>query len=172
MGAPFTAQPVVEPGLVGRVMGGNLLAEVNNLFASAARPSDVPEDAVSQIAESYGIDPSRKCAAQLEVMYGSFLEHCLADRKLSDSEVEDLAHLQRLFGLSDAAVERIHEQKAGEIYGKGVADAVADGRLSPEERTFLEKLQSELRLPDQIAQRISTERAQKRLNAAISAAPA
>ena len=168
MTAPFTIQPSLKPGLLDRVLrrrsqAASALREINNLLACAPRPSGVSHEDLCRIAEAYQLDPSLRCARQLQEMYATYLQHCLSDWPMSDEEVEDLAHLKRLFGLSDTEVGQIHDQVAERVYGESVAAAMADGRLSAEEHAFLRKLRTELRLSDEIANQITSRHAQHRL---------
>ncbi len=125
----------------------------------------ISEAQIQIIAVTYQVNPYTEFAETLAEFYRDYLQHCLADKVISEAEAEDLAHLKIVLGLNDRTVEQIHEAVVQAIYHESVSEAVADGRLDDAEREFLAKLQRDLRLPDEIAQRIYERQAADHLRA-------
>ena len=81
-------------------------------------------------------------------LYRRFFEYCLTDYSLSDGEVAELRHLQRLLNLSDADVARIQDRVARDVYGAAIQQVLDDGRLDEDEAVFLRELRADLALPE------------------------
>jgi hypothetical protein len=164
---PFKTVPLEKPNflmrLFGRVPKHNALLELNNKLAAATAVTDVRPEDVEEIAQRYGADIQKHFAKGLGELYRSYLNYCLADGQLGDSEIGNLAHLKAIFGLSDKDTDGIREEVGERVFGREVRMAVKDGRLTEEEHAFLERLQAQLNLPDDIATRLYQHAAEARL---------
>jgi len=90
-------------------------------------------------------------------IYKKYLMYCLQDRKLSQTEIENLKALKRLLDLKDDDVRKIYKDVALSVYKEEVEKAIEDGRLSDEEKEFLENLRKELNIPEELAEKIKNE---------------
>ncbi|MEO5510639.1 MAG: hypothetical protein ABIS27_08400 [Longimicrobiales bacterium] len=124
----------------------NAWIEVNNLLADVAEVRGVRPEQVARIAERYRMPLRGEFCGRLERFYRDYLLFCLADRRLSEDERSDLAHLKRILRLNDRVVSAIHESVARQVYAQGVDAVLSDGRINPEEREFLHILQQHLAL--------------------------
>lgn len=131
----------------------NAVIEIENRLARASKVREVSPEDVERVAAAYRLD-LRSQREPLARLYRVYLERCVRDRLLTDTEVDDLEHLKGILQLDDAAIRRLHDQVAGDVYGEAVGTAIADGRLRPDERSFLERLQAQLRLDEAIVRRI------------------
>ncbi len=176
MQAHFRERSLDPLGVLDRLRGrqrpANALIEIENRLAGASTLRDVTVEDVETIALHYDIDVVRRFERDLADLYRTHLEHCVRDRLLSDDEVADLAHLKAILGITDAAIERLHDEVAGRIYGEAVSAAIVDRRLDPDERDFLERLQAQLRLPDEIVTRIHAHAARWHVEQLVKAADA
>lgn len=142
--------------LFGQTPEENAIIELNNLLASR-QVKDITIKEASSISEKYKVNLYKTFKRNLYEFYAVYLNHCLKDKFLSDQELNELIHLQRILNLNDKDVNIIHNQLAGSIYKKSVQEVIADGRLDESEKQFLEKLQKELRLNEGFAENISGE---------------
>lgn len=134
----------------------NAVIEVNNLLAS--KPiRQISQSEISDIESHYGISLEQEFKLNLEEFYATYLNYCLADKTLSNDELEDLKHLKMILSLDDNTVDNLHGKLGAIIYKKSFEEAVADGRLTKEEEAFLSKLETDLKLPKQLAEKISSE---------------
>jgi len=95
----------------------------------------------------------------IQDIYRRFLKFCFDDKNLSESELEQLAHLKFLFNFNDKIINQIHEEVALEVFNESVDEVIADGKLDKKEKELLEKLQKRLRLSDNIARNIYSKKA-------------
>jgi len=134
----------------------NAVIELNNLLAS--KPiKQISQSEISAIETRYGISLEQEFKLNLEEFYATFLNYCLADKSLSNEELEDLKHLKLLLGLDDITISNLHSKIGAIVYKKSFEEAVADGRLTKSEEDFLNKLETDLKLPKPLADKISSE---------------
>lgn len=169
----YRERPPDPPGLLDRLLGRNpprnLVIEIENRLARLSKVSELTLEDVVSLAEAYGADLHRHQDG-LAALYRQFLEHCVRDRRLSDAELADLAHLKAVLQLTDGVIERLHDDVAGRVYGEAVAAAIADRRLDPEERQFLARLRAQLHLDESIARRIHAQKARGLVEQLVRAA--
>ena len=155
MAEPFQTSDSDDAGLIGRVFGsrarGAASQDIEALLAAAARVTDVSAAEVRTAGNEHAVDVTRHLRAPCLGMYRRYLEHCFVDRKLSDDEVEDLAHLRAILCLDDSACVPLHDEVAVALYGAAVDEALEDHRLEPEEEEFLSHLRANLRLEEDTA---------------------
>jgi flavin-binding protein dodecin len=155
MAEPFQTSDPDESGLIGRVFGsrarGAASRDIEALLAAAARVTDVSAEQVRAAGSEHAVDVTRHLRAPCLVMYRRYLEHCFVDRKLTDDEVEDLAHLRTILCLEDSACVPLHDEVAMALYGAAVDEALEDHRLEPQEEEFLSHLRANLRLQEDTA---------------------
>jgi flavin-binding protein dodecin len=177
MAEPFQTSGSQEDGLLGKVFGsrarGVASREIESLLASAGRVTEVSADAIQSAGAAHAVDVKRHLRAPCLALYRRYLEHCFVDRKLSDEEVSDLAHLRRILCLEEPACASLHDEVALALYGAAVDEALADRRLEPQEEEFLSRLESDLRLEEgkaNEAMAAATRRARNRLLATAATA--
>ncbi len=132
----------------------NALVELNNALAEAVRIRDVPETLVYELNRKYQLDLQRVFRRRLERMYREFILFCMQDERFDDDEVEDLSHLQLLFGISNPRHNEIYLETAEEKYGKTVDEVLADGRVTDAEKARLERMRKDLEIPESTAARL------------------
>ena len=100
----------------------------------------------------------------LLALYERFARHCLDDMHLSDQEANELAHLKRVFGLTDGQASSAVTAIAERLFGGSLEQAMADGRITEDERAKLDGLVDALRLDEAVVQRAYDGAAQARIN--------
>jgi len=174
MAEPFQSAGSDEAGLIGKVFGsrarGAAMREIESLLAAAPRVTDVSVADVRGAGSSHAVDVTRHLRAPCLAMYRRYLEHCFVDRKLSDDEVKDLAHLRQILCLEESACAPLHDEVAMALYGAAVDEALADQRLEPEEEEFLSRLKADLRLEEDSADRARAEATRKARNRFLATA--
>ncbi len=155
---PFERLPLEPPTIMQRILRrqprANAWIEVNNLLAGAAEIRGLRPEQVARIADRYRMPMRGEFCGRLERFYRDYLLFCLADHRLTEEEVADLAHLKRILRLSDQVVSAIHETVSRQVYAQSVDAVFADGRIDPEEREFLHTLQHHLALSSAVVDRI------------------
>jgi hypothetical protein len=136
----------------------NALVELNNLLVRATKPEEISVGDVAAIEEKYGVIISKRCHDFVCTAYEAYINECLADKKLSDQEIQSLAHFKTLLSLTDVESIEIENRVKANIYGANVAEALADGKMTEEEYQFLKTLESEIHLPEDIAVSIYKEK--------------
>ncbi len=174
MAEPFQTAGADESGLIGKVFGsrarGAAMREIESLLAAAPRVTDVSVAEVRGAGSSHAVDVTRHLRAPCLAMYRRYLEYCFVDRKLSDDEVEDLAHLRRILCLEESACSPLHDEVAVALYGAAVDQALADHRLEPEEEEFLSRLKANLRLEEDKADQALEDATRKARNRFLATA--
>jgi hypothetical protein len=155
---PFVQLSPLRPTLMQRLLRRrpreNAVIEINNLLAAATNVRAVTRSDIGRICDAHRTSLSGPLAGRFERLYRDYLSYCLEDRRLSGSELADLAHLQKLLGIHAAAAARIHEHVARQVYRCSVADVLDDGVIDAAEREFLGRLQHELAISGRAAHRI------------------
>lgn len=168
MAEPFSVSEAGDEGLIGRVFGsrarGAASRDIESLLAAAPRVTQVSAAEVKAAGVSHAVDVIRHLRAPCLGLYRRYLEHCFVDRRLSDDEVEDLAHLREIFCLEESACAPLHDEVAIALYGAAVDEALADRRLEPEEEEFLARLRENLRLEDDTARKAQDEATRRARN--------
>ena len=107
--------------------------------------------------EAHRVDPARQARAGRRRIYAEYLEHCLEDAELSDSEAADLAHPRKILHLDPTDVQGVHEEIGRSVYGRALADVLCDLEIDENERAFLQLLRSRVGLSEQEADRLTTQ---------------
>lgn len=156
MAEPFQrrAQAGIFTNLLARPAGGTVVHDIEGLLAGARRVCDVPAEDVQRLAAKHGVDLDRRLLGPRLSLYTRFLEHCLVDSALSESEIDDLAHLRKILRLQDDDARRVHEEVALRVYGQAIDRVLEDQRLDGEEEEFLRRLRSDLDLEAAAADRM------------------
>lgn len=148
---PFQRLPPVPRSLVDRVLRrrppAGAFVELNNLLASVRDLHDVNGGDVERICRAWGIDVPGAFGARCQQLYRDYLHWCLTDRRLSDEELDNLAHLALLLHLDRATAEAVYRATTRAVYLRSVEDVLADGEVSEAERQFLRRLGEDLRIP-------------------------
>ncbi len=136
----------------------NAFIELNNLLAQASNPSEVTIEATAAIKEKYKVSISRRFRREVADIYRGHIKACLADKKLTDAEIQSLVQLKSLLGINDSEVAEIENQTKSELYGSSVDAALSDGQMTEEEYGFLQRLEKEIFLPEDLAVNIYREK--------------
>ncbi|MCY3919511.1 MAG: hypothetical protein OXG38_06885 [Chloroflexi bacterium] len=171
---PIARQAKVGPSILDRLMRRqprrNAIAEIRDLLIDAERVEDVEPEAVQAIADRYGVRLHNDFTPERDTIYKEYLNDCLADRRLDDSELQALRHLQQLLDITDPAAERLRGSAVEPIWRRAVSEAVEDGRLTDEESIALGRLHDELSLGAEQGKRIYAEVANQRMRIAYDRA--
>ncbi|MDR1997142.1 MAG: hypothetical protein LBQ83_02315 [Candidatus Margulisbacteria bacterium] len=158
----FMAQELTRPSFLQKLFNiqpkNNALVEINNLFATK-KLLDISLDDICEIATRYEVNINKAFKKQLLEFYRTYLEYCLRDKHLSDTELKELSHLKKILNLTDSTTKDTYNELTAKIYKSAVKDALADNRLSKEEKSMLEKIEKNLALPEEIAKKIYEESA-------------
>lgn len=175
MAEPFLTEPAVESGALSRLLGSRARAaaarDVESLLAAADRVTSVSADEILTAAALHEVDLDRHLRSCCRGLYRRYVEHCFVDRKLSEQEAADLAHLRSVLRLGELECAKVHHDVAKALFGAAVEDALGDMRFEPEEEAFLERLRADLRLEEEAAGRAvaeATRRARNRFLATAS----
>lgn len=156
MTGPFESSPSASGGLGSRLLGrkarGAAARDIEAMLAGSPEISEVTPDQVSAIAAEHGVDVSR-LQSQCRDLYRRYLEYCLVDHALSETEVEDLGHLRAILVLPDPVASEVHEEVACAVYGAAVTEVLSDHRLDPEEEQFLQRIRDDLDIDADTAER-------------------
>jgi len=148
------ARPTFFQKLLKKKLPQNFVLEVNNILAET-QLMKVTQSDISEIATRYGGNVLKKSNSGLTELYTDYLKHCLTDKELSETELQELKHLKDILSLTDKDVNEIHNKIVGAIYNKSMNDIVSDGVIDKSEEDFLIKLQNDLKLSDEVANKIS-----------------
>lgn len=147
---PFTRRQPVHRTLLQFILRQkppeNALVELVNRLADG-RLREITTDDVNRIGKTYGITIAQRFRVELENLYRNYMRYCLMDRKLTDEELADLAHLARLFELDAVTCAAIQRHLTRQLYFRTVSEVLADGTIDESERQFLQRLQEQLNLP-------------------------
>jgi hypothetical protein len=134
----------------------NAVKELNNLLSS--KPIlQVSKREIEAIENKYEVNILREFKLNLEEFYAVYLNQCLKDKNLDDSELEELKHLKSILNLDEKSVDKLHSKLGELIYKQSFKEAVSDGRLTRVEKVFLNKLETDLKLPEVLANETSSE---------------
>jgi flavin-binding protein dodecin len=155
MALPFERAESTPRGIgVLRGRGSVTLSAIENLLAQAAGVREVTPAMVASLCEERRVDLTSRLARGRRQLYARYLKHCFEDRRLSDDERADLAHLRALLHLSPPELAAIQDQVAIEIYGEVVQEVLADFQIDDDELAFLTELRADLGLEEEKADRI------------------
>jgi hypothetical protein len=141
----FEEKELLKPGYFARIIGkqpkGNALIEINNLLAAnQTNLKNISLDKILEIAERYNVDINDMDHQFRCDLFKSYLDYCLADKKIEEHEISDLEHLKHILLLNE------------------VKETIKDGQLDIIKKENLKKLQSDLLLPDNLAQSILSDK--------------
>lgn len=158
MRAPFMFIAPRRPTLLQRLLRRhpreNAPIAVNNRLAEVNRPLEISAEEVNGICARHRADLHGRMQGRFERLYRDYLMYCLQDRRLSDDELADLAHLKTILRIDPVSAAAIHEHVARQVYSLSVAEVLKDGVIDAEESAFLGRLQHELALSARAAHRI------------------
>ncbi|HEU0125137.1 MAG TPA: hypothetical protein VFQ56_02430, partial [Flavobacterium sp.] len=107
----------------------NAVIELNNLLATKSL-LDISPNNIEEIETKYQLNLLKEFKLNLEEFYAVYLNHCLADKILSEDELKELNHLKHILNLDDKTIGKLHAKTGEIIYKKSFQEAVADGRLT------------------------------------------
>ena len=113
--------------------------------------------------------PPEVAAGIHEENYRTKLEACIADKMLTDADVEALARVRKLLCVPKGVVEKLHFEICGEVYRSAVRAAlsVPTEAFTPQLRDRCKTAKANVRLDDETALKILGAEARKQLNAFI-----
>lgn len=127
-------------------------------LSGAAGVREVTSARIRSITMTWRVDLERDLRGRTIRFYRDFLRHCLEDHKLSNDELEDLAHLRRILRLDPHDVDLAHRRIAREVYSRSVDDLLTDATIDPGERAFLGTLREQLGISRSVADNIEAVR--------------
>ena len=139
-------QPTFLQRLFRRPVKENAIVEITNLLAENSIRS-VSMIQVGDILKTYDLGFDEEQEPFLGI-FRKVLAHAAADRELSSTDREDLAHLQMILNLPDDSVARVREEALSDFYANSLAGALADGRISLGETHKLDAMASSFGLPN------------------------
>lgn len=137
----------------------NAIIEINNLLASKPLKTISSND-IAEIASKYKLDIKRTYRDHFQNFYSVYLNYCFNDRKLTETELDGLQHLKRIFFLSEKETSEINRKVSERVYAEETKKALTDGRLTEDEKKFLNELKGNLAISENTAKKIYTEVAQ------------
>jgi hypothetical protein len=156
----FRTAALVKPSFLQQLLKQtpqeNAVIELNNLLATKPLPGITLEH-IEAIQDRYQLNLLKEFRLNLEEFYAVYLNYCLADKVLSNEELEALKHLKLLLQLDDATINKLHTKLGAVIYRQSFEEAVSDGRISQKERDLLQRIENDLKLPKQLADQIAAE---------------
>lgn len=160
----YREKELFKPSFFARIFGKqpkeNALIEINNLLAiNQANLKKLSLDKILLIAEKYNVDINEMGHQFRCDLFKSYLDYCLADRKIEEREVSDLEHLKHILLLNEADTKTLISLESKKIYAEEVTETIKDGQFNIIKKENLKKLQSDLLLPDNLAQSILGEKA-------------
>ena len=160
MKSPFKYQDLAKTSMLKKLFTKkrkeDALIEINNLLST--KPiKEIQSTDIINISDKYKTAITNEFSKDLLGFYEIYLHECLKDKILNIDEIEDLAHLKNLLGLSDNEVKEIHNKIAGELYKMNYDEVIKDGLISEAEKQFLKNIQKNVLLSDEIVDRISAE---------------
>ncbi|MFM7729421.1 MAG: hypothetical protein ACKO6L_00090 [Flavobacteriales bacterium] len=136
--------------LLGGNPSENAATEINNLLAEKAILDITMED-IARIEEKYDVDISKSMGQETLAWFKQYLEFCLRDKFISDTEEKEIRHLGYVLHIPAEALTAIYNEMAGAIYNASTSSALEDVVISDEEVQWIEQLQKNIRLEDEIA---------------------
>lgn len=131
----------------------NAIIELNNLLASR-KIATITNDDIKSIESRYGLNLRKEFRLNLEEFYLVYLNYRLkSDFLLSDSDRNDLRHLEMILGLSTNRISQLVQKLGIHLYKGRFSAMLGQGNLNAE--TTLQKLVETLGLPREL---IATER--------------
>lgn len=150
-------RPTWWQGLFGRQPRENAVIRIHNLLARMP-VREITELEVADIFREHRVNLRRHLKPERLALYRSYLDHCMKDHHLSDSDLDDLQHLRDLLALPADEAERAHDAVAGELLRGAYDEMMEEGNVDEARVAFLEKLQGDLRIPDRLAETIINEK--------------
>lgn len=158
-----------EPKLLARLLHlpveENAYLELQNYLASVPI-LELPYDTVSNLLADYDIS-LEVAKPYLRNLYRRILRHFAQTGVLSAEALEQLEHLQRLFGLTELEAQQIQHAVIYHIYETEVRATVASGYLTEAQKNRLKRLMKQLRIPPDVGQSIYRKQAEFVLERAI-----
>ncbi len=141
--------------LLKRTPKENAIIEINNLLADNQDDlSKIKLEDIEQITKKYKVNLDKKFKEFRLDLFQKYLEHCLADHKLDNEEVESFMHLSKLLFLTDSEIRQVLRAKTQWIFNEEVKKSVADGKLDENEKENLERLKKNLLISNETADSI------------------
>ena len=135
-------RPSLSDRLLRRKPKENAAIEINNYVASTPLASVTGHD-LARILTEHKCDYAEVKSA-LTVIYTQVLHHFSQDGRISAQEQSDLAHLQKVFRLTDAEAAALDQSVLLPLYQQAVRDYFADGHFTFKEREQVERLSRDL----------------------------
>ncbi len=120
----------------------NAAIQINNYVASTALEEVTGHDLARILSEHACSYADVKPA--LTVIYTQVVNHFSQDGRISAQEQADLAHLQKVFRLSDAEAAALDREILLPLYQQAVGAYFADGHFTFKEREQVERLARDL----------------------------
>ncbi|MBO9586389.1 MAG: hypothetical protein J7574_19670 [Flavobacterium sp.] len=153
----FQEVPLVQVSFFQRIFKQlpveNSVIELNNLLASYPI-NQISKDLIYEIEERYQISLKDEFKLNLEEFYAVYLNHCLDDGILCDSDFDNLNNLKSILSLSEESIGKLNKDIGVIVYKKFFDKSISNGRLVKKEEILLEKIEKDLKLPKSLVNKI------------------
>lgn len=138
---PFDLLPYEESGRVPSALKGhvsrNAWVELHNLIVAAESRFDYGPAHTRRIGREHGVDFRDAFLGDRLGLYATYLDYCIDNTGLTDTNRAELAHLARSLLLAPYELQPVHER----AFGRTVSNVLSDDCVTMEERLLLYKLQ-------------------------------
>lgn len=100
---------------------------------------------------------------ELEYLLNKYIDYCLLDKKLSDTEKEELVFLCRILGLDENFLETRIREEGEKIYRNKVQFVISDDELTDSEKAELDTIKNNFNLSEETSNDIYKTEAQKKI---------
>lgn len=141
---PFIMKPLIKGSWFQKLSGieqlENFTIEVNNLLAQVNSAKEIPETAIKELLKKYKLDSfvmRKDVRKKLLTLIEEYLKHVIADKKLDESEKEEIQTLLKLFDIPNDIFKKTYKNFIESAIRDYVNKALANGSWSPEEEITL-----------------------------------
>jgi hypothetical protein len=157
--------------LFGKVPTENSMIEINNLLAQNQTViENVSIDQIIDISNKYKVNLNKRFKEVRLELFRLYLNHCLTDSKLENSEINSLKHLRNILLLKEKDAENLLTLETEKLYEKHVKVTVGDGRIDEVEKQNLERLKTGLLISESVASKIYEKNAKEILQKVVDGA--
>ena len=141
----------------------NFILEIENLLSdNEENISMIPYEKIKEKELFYKVKSS-DFRADRERLFDLFLNKCLYDEFLSDSEKKNIDYLQTVLHISEEYAKKRIKEETELIYKNKVEAVIADSKLKDNERADLEKMRINLDISNETGREIYSTKAQEKV---------
>ena len=125
----------------------NAVISLNNLFASN-RIKELEKTEIQNIEAKYSLVLKDEFPLNLEEFYAVYLNQCLRNNRLSEDELDNLAHLKEILSLDSTVTSELNQLIGVSAYRDMFHKSMEDGTIDNVEREKIRTLFEKLQLPE------------------------